>query len=102
MPASDLLAGSSCNFKRMAGLPATVMRDPDDSGALPELDAACLGACKRLDPVALRKLVVCYQPTLFAYFSRSLGYGAHVQDLAQEAFLRAFRALPALSSLNAL
>ena len=70
------------------------MRDPDASGTPPELDAASLGACKRLDPAALRRFVVRYQPMLFAYFSRSLGHGTHVEDLAQEAFLRAFRALP--------
>jgi RNA polymerase sigma-70 factor (ECF subfamily) len=70
------------------------MRDPASAGIPPELDIAVLTACTRLDPAALREFVVRYQPLLFAYFSRSLGHGMHVEDLAQDAFFRAFRALP--------
>jgi len=77
----------------MAGLPATTIRG-SGTAIPPELDAELLTACKRVDPVALRAFVVRYQPVLFAYLSRSLGHGAHVEDLAQEVFLRAFGALP--------
>ena len=91
---SNLPPRSSCNLVTMAALPAAAMKGPDDPGIPPELEAPLLAACKRLEPAALRTFVLRYQPVLFAYLSRSLGYGAHVEDLAQEAFLRAFRALP--------
>ena len=78
----------------MAAIPATAIGAPAGTALPSELDVALLAACKRLDPVALRKFVVRYQPVLFAYLSRSLGHGAHVEDLAQDAFLRAIRALP--------
>jgi len=78
----------------MAGLSARAMPEPNRAAISPELDDAVLAGCKRLDPVALRQFVLSYQPAVFAYLSRSLGPGPHVEDLAQEAFLRAFRALP--------
>lgn len=77
----------------MAALPATASESAGTAFP-PELDAALLTACKRLDPAALRAFVVRYQPVLFAYISRSLGHGAHVEDVAQEAFLHAIRAFP--------
>ena len=46
------------------------------------------------DPVAMRAFVVRYQRPVFALLSRLVGRGPHVEDLAQEAFLKAFRALP--------
>jgi RNA polymerase sigma-70 factor, ECF subfamily len=61
-----------------------------DSG---ELDAATLEACRAGDPAALRAFITRYQHTVFAFLSRSLGVGPHVEDLAQEVFLRACRAL---------
>ena len=62
-------------------------------GAPAELDAAAIRACSEGDPGALRRFVVRYQPLVFAFLSRSLGSGPHVEDLAQEVFLRAFRGL---------
>jgi RNA polymerase sigma-70 factor (ECF subfamily) len=44
--------------------------------------------------MAFRAFVVRYERSVFALLSRMLGRGAHVEDLAQEAFLRAFRAFP--------
>ena len=44
--------------------------------------------------MAFRAFVVRYQRPVFALLSRLLGAGPHVEDLAQEAFLRAFRAFP--------
>lgn len=46
------------------------------------------------DPMAFRAFVVQHQRQVFALLSRMTGRGAHVDDLAQETFLRAYRALP--------
>jgi RNA polymerase sigma-70 factor (ECF subfamily) len=60
-----------------------------------ELDRATLERARALDPLALRAFVVRYQRPVFALLSRMLGPGPHVDDMAQETFLRAVRALPA-------
>ncbi len=59
-----------------------------------ELDRATLARCKSRDPMAFRAFVVRYERAVFALVSRILGHGAHVEDLAQEAFLKAYRAFP--------
>ena len=59
-----------------------------------EVDGRTLAGCAKGDAAALRRFVVTYQPVVFAYLSRALGHGPHVEDLAQEVFLRAIRALP--------
>jgi len=59
-----------------------------------ELDGVTLEACRAGDPAAIRRFVSLYEGTVFAFLSRSLGRGPHVEDLAQEVFLRACRALP--------
>ncbi len=59
-----------------------------------EVDAATLERCKAQDSMAFRAFVVRYERAVFALLSRLLGRGPHVEDLAQEAFLRAFRAFP--------
>jgi RNA polymerase sigma-70 factor, ECF subfamily len=59
-----------------------------------EIDRATLVRCKAQDPMAFRAFVVRYERAVFALLSRLLGRGPHVEDLAQEAFLRAFRAFP--------
>ena len=59
-----------------------------------ELDGASLQACKTGVPEAQRAFIVCYQAAVFALLSRLLGHGADVEDLAQETFIRALRALP--------
>ena len=46
------------------------------------------------DPLAFHAFVVKHQRPVFALLSRMLGRGPHVEDLAQETFLRAHRALP--------
>jgi RNA polymerase sigma-70 factor (ECF subfamily) len=76
---------------------AVVMSAPPARPAtrVEELDPATLERARRLDPVAMRAFVVRYQRPVFALLSRLLGQGPHVDDLAQEAFLRALRALPA-------
>jgi RNA polymerase sigma-70 factor (ECF subfamily) len=60
-----------------------------------EIDRATLVRCKARDPIAFRAFVVRYERAVFALLSRLLGRGPHVEDLAQETFLRAYRALPA-------
>ncbi len=67
---------------------------PQDRREARELDLETLTACRQGNAVALRRFVGWYQDLVFAFVSRSLGRGAHVEDLAQEVFLRAFRALP--------
>lgn len=59
-----------------------------------ELDAQTLAQCRAGDTAATRRFVLRYQRLVFGYLSRVLGPGQHVDDLAQEAFLRALRALP--------
>lgn len=59
-----------------------------------ELDPETLARAQRGDPIAFRAFVVRYERPVFALLSRLLGRGREVEDLAQETFLRAFRALP--------
>ncbi len=49
---------------------------------------------KRRDPLAFRAFVVEHERAVFALLSRITGRGAHVEDLAQETFLKAYGALP--------
>jgi len=67
---------------------------PEPQVASAELEAALLAACRRGDAASLRAFVVRHQDAVFAFLSRTLGAGPHVEDLAQDVFLRAFRALP--------
>lgn len=60
----------------------------------PELDAFTLKRAQQGQAAACRGLVVRYQRPVFAVLSRMLGHGPHVEDLAQETFLRVFKALP--------
>ena len=59
-----------------------------------ELDPALLSRCQAGEPAALRAFVECYQRPVFALLSRIVGRHSEVEDLAQETFLRAIRALP--------
>lgn len=58
-----------------------------------ELDAELLGRCQAGESAALRVFVEFYQRAVFALLSRILGQRPEVEDLAQETFLRAIRAL---------
>jgi RNA polymerase sigma-70 factor (ECF subfamily) len=85
---------------------AVVAPDPPaDAGAarsrLEELDPTTLARAQAHDPVAMRAFVVRYQRPVFALLSRLVGRGPHVEDLAQEAFLKAFRALPGFEPAGA-
>ena len=65
---------------------------PQTDARAPELDRATLALCREADPVAFRAFVTRYQRPVFACLSRMVGRGPHVDDLAQDVFLRAFRA----------
>lgn len=71
--------------------------DPEREEKVPsiELSRETLARCKKQDPVAFRRFVHAHERAVFALISRVTGRGGHVQDLAQEAFLRAHRAFPA-------
>lgn len=58
------------------------------------LDGAVLARCCAQDPMAFRAFVVRYERMVFALLSRMLGHGTEVEDLAQETFVRAYRAFP--------
>jgi RNA polymerase sigma-70 factor (ECF subfamily) len=68
----------------------------DGDGA--EVDQATLERCGAGDRTALRVFVFRYQHMVFAYLSRALGPGPHVEDLAQDVFIRACRALPSFDA----
>jgi RNA polymerase sigma-70 factor (ECF subfamily) len=73
----------------MADSPSTALR-----AAPAELSVEVLARCKAQDPIAFRAFVVRYERPVFALISRILGRGPHVEDLAQDVFLRAYRAFP--------
>ncbi len=80
---------------RAAGEAHSARPGGSPSGRAAELDAATLNGCKRGDPAAFRAFVVRYERPVFACLSRMLGRGPHIEDLAQDVFLRAFRAFAA-------
>ena len=62
----------------------------------PPLDASVLARCRAQEPMAFRAFVVRYERMVFALLSRMMGQDARaeVEDLAQETFVRAYRAFP--------
>lgn len=58
------------------------------------LEPLVVARCRQQDPVAFRAFVVRHERMVFALLSRVLGRGADVEDLAQETFVRAYRAFP--------
>ena len=68
---------------------------PQTQGGTPApLDGALVARCRAQDPLAFRAFVVRYERMVFALLSRMLGHGPEVEDLAQETFVRAYRAFP--------
>ncbi|MBW2458894.1 MAG: RNA polymerase sigma factor [Deltaproteobacteria bacterium] len=59
-----------------------------------EISDNVLRGCKTGSRFAFQKFVERYQVPVFAVLSRMLGHGSHVEDLAQETFLRAWKAFP--------
>jgi len=69
-------------------------KEGSSGGSPAPLDSAVLARCCAQDPMAFRAFVVRYERMVFALLSRMLGRGAEVEDLAQETFVRAYRAFP--------
>jgi RNA polymerase sigma-70 factor, ECF subfamily len=76
----------------MAPSASAFPRARDDNGAT--LEPSIVARCRTQDPMAFRAFVVRYQRMVFALLSRMLGQGPEVEDLAQETFVRAYRAFP--------
>lgn len=77
--------------------PALLTTEPPSPPAPDELDDLTLARARRGEPTACRALVLRYQRRVFALVGRLCARRADpalVEDLAQETFLRAFRALP--------
>lgn len=68
--------------------------DPSRSAVRDELDDVTLARAQRNDDAACRALVVRHQSQVFALIGRIVGRAGPVEDLAQETFLRVFKALP--------
>ncbi|MDF2693198.1 MAG: polymerase, sigma-24 subunit, subfamily [Labilithrix sp.] len=64
------------------------------TGEVAPLDPALVARCRAQDPMAFRAFVVRHERMVFALLSRMLGRGSEVEDLAQETFVRAYRAFP--------
>src|SRR5687767_13133277 len=75
----------------VAMAPSAFPRTREDDRAL---EPSILARCRAQDPMAFRAFVVRYQRMVFALLSRMLGHGPEVEDLAQETFVRAYRAFP--------
>ena len=77
---------------------ARAMRAEDSPGSDPrshaEVDLPTLVRCRAQDPIAFQAFVRRYERLVFAVISPMLGHGSHVEDVAQEAFLRAYVAFP--------
>src|SRR5262244_3636882 len=56
-------------------------------------DASLVDRLRRGDPRAFEDLVIAYQHRIFGVALRMLGSRAEAEEIAQEAFLRAYRAL---------
>jgi RNA polymerase sigma-70 factor (ECF subfamily) len=73
------------------GFPA---RPRSGASEAPPLEPAVLARCRQQDPMAFRAFVVRHERMVFALLSRMVKAGPEVEDLAQETFVRAFRAFP--------
>lgn len=70
------------------------MRERPPVSVRGEVDEETIDACRSGDRVALAHFVRTYEKAVFGFLSRMVGAGPHVEDLAQEVFLRAHQALP--------
>lgn len=78
----------------MLSVMASAFPSPRDTSAPSRLDPAVIARCRGQDPMAFRAFVVRYERMVFALLSRMLGRGSEIEDLAQETFVRAYRAFP--------
>lgn len=66
-----------------------------------EVDRGILARCRGQDPVAIRAFVVRYENAVFALLLRMMGRAcsrAEIEELAQDTFLRAYRAFPSFDA----
>jgi RNA polymerase sigma factor (sigma-70 family) len=59
-----------------------------------DADPAMVRGCRAGDPGSFRRFVLEHQDLVFAFLCRLVGPGPLAEDLAQEVFLRAYRAFP--------
>lgn len=85
----------------MAGVMSVAFPRSREGNSPAPLDAGVLARCCAQDKVAFRAFVVRYERMVFALLSRMLGRGPEVEDLAQETFVRAYRAFPAFDLAGA-
>lgn len=57
-------------------------------------DAELVRGCRTGDPASFRRFVLAHQALVFAFLTRLTGSATVAEDLAQETFLRAYRAFP--------
>lgn len=62
--------------------------------AAADADPAMVRGCQAGDPGAFRRFVLLHQDLVLAFLSRLVGAGPATEDLAQDVFLRAYRAFP--------
>lgn len=67
---------------------------PGPTAMCQEIAPELLHSARHGDPAAMHAFIRMYERRVFAFLSRATGHGAHVEDLAQEVFLRVFSALP--------
>lgn len=65
-----------------------------EASGRPEIDLALLTRARSGEPAALESFVRHYQERVHAFLRRSFSDSSHAEDLTQEVFLRALRALP--------
>jgi RNA polymerase sigma-70 factor (ECF subfamily) len=82
-----MMMAAPMSFPRASGHPQT-------RPSQPPFDPAALERCRKQDPIAFRAFVVRHERMVFGLLSRMLGHGSEVEDLAQETFVRAYRAFP--------
>lgn len=86
--ATDPTRGSQAPSRRAA--PVVPLR----AAAGSDVDVETFRAAQAGDEAALERFIRHYERPVFAFLSRTTGPGPHVEDLAQEVFLRVYRALP--------
>lgn len=67
---------------------------PGPTAPSDEIDADTLREAQAGERQALERFIRHYERRVFAFLSRAIGRGPEVEDLAQEVFVRAYRALP--------
>lgn len=93
---NDGRAGTFACLVRGTGMMAAMLATEEPPGD--ELDPGVVARCQVGEAAALRAFVEHYQQPVFALLSRIIGSHAEVEDLAQETFVRAIRALPSFDA----